>query len=55
MTKPFSAPDGDEDTWSEISTMKFDADATTHYVLLQPLNDDDIVRVIHCKFNYEIW
>ena len=35
--KPFSAPDGDEDTWSEIATKKFDVNARAHYALLQAL------------------
>ena len=34
VTKPFSAPFGDEDTWSEIATKKFEANAKTHYTLL---------------------
>jgi len=55
MIKPFSVPIGDEDTWSDIVTKKFDANAKAHYVLLQALNDDDIARIIHCKFAYEIW
>ena len=56
MTKPFSVPDGDEDTWSEIATKKFDATANekAYYALLQALNDDDIARVIHCKSAHEI-
>ena len=44
VTKLFSAPDADEDTWSKIVTKKFDANAKTHYALLQALNDDDIAR-----------
>ena len=55
VTKLFSAPLGDEDTWSEIITKEFDANARAHYALLQALNDDDISRVIHCKSAYEIW
>ena len=55
VTKPFSVPDGDEDTWSDIATKEFDANAKAHYALLQTLNDDDIGRVIYCKFTYEIW
>ena len=55
MTKPFSAPLGDEDTWSDIATKEFDANARARYALLQALNDDDISRVIHCKSAYEIW
>jgi len=55
VTKPFSVPTGDENTWSDIATKEFDANAKAHYALLQALNDDDIVRVIHCKSAYEIW
>jgi len=55
MTKPFSVPIGDENTWSDIATKEFDVNAKPHYVLLQALNDDDIARVIHCKSAYEIW
>ena len=50
MTKPFSVPICDEDSWSDIVTKEFDANTKTHYALLQALNDDDIVRVVHCKF-----
>ena len=45
VTKPFSVPDGNEDTCFEISTKEFDVNAKVHYVLLQALNDDNIVRV----------
>ena len=55
MTKPFSVPIGDKDTGSDIATKEFDANTKAHYVFLQALNDDDIVRVIHCKSAYEIW
>ena len=55
VTKPFSAPLGDEDTWSDIATKEFDANARAHYALLQSLNDDDIDRVVHCKSANEIW
>ena len=55
MTKPFSIPVGDEDTWSDIATKEFDANAKIHYALLQTLNDIDIARFIHCKSAYEIW
>ena len=55
VTKPFSIPSGDEDTWSDIATKEFEANTKEHYALLQALNDDDIDRVIHCKFTYEIW
>ena len=35
-TKLFSLLEGDEDTWSEITSKKFDANAKAHYVLLKP-------------------
>jgi len=54
VTKPFSVPVGDEDTWSDIVTKEFDANAKAHYALFQALNDDDIARVIHCKSAYKI-
>ena len=54
VTKLFSVPNGDEDTWSKIATNKLDAKAKSHYSLLQALNDD-IAKVIHCKSAHEIW
>ena len=42
VTKPFSVPAGDEDTWSDIATKDFDANAKAHYALLQALNDEQI-------------
>jgi len=55
VTKPFSVPVGDEDIWSDMATKEFDANTKAHYALLQVLNDNDIVRIIHCKSAYEIW
>ena len=55
MTKPFSVPIGDKDTWSDIATKEFVANAKAHYALFQALNVDDIVRAIHCKSAYDIW
>ena len=49
MTKPFSVPDGNDDTWSDVAIKEFDANIKAHYALLQTLNDDDIARVIHYK------
>ena len=54
VIKPFSVPISDEDTWSDIATKEFGANAKAHYALLQALNDDDIARVIHYKSAYEI-
>ena len=31
VTKPFSVPIGDEDTWSNIATKEFDVNAKAHY------------------------
>ena len=36
MTIPFSVLVGDEDTWSNIVTKEFNANAKAHYALLQP-------------------
>ena len=55
MTKPFSVPIGDEDTWSDIVTKEFHANAKAHYALLHVLNDGNITRVIYCKSAYKIW
>ena len=41
MTKPFSVPDNNKNTWSNAATKKFDANTKTHYALLQALNDDE--------------
>ena len=54
-TKLFNVSAGGENTWSDITTKKFDANIKTHYALFQALNDDDIARIIHCKSAYEIW
>jgi len=54
VTKLFSVPDADEDTWSEIITKEFDVNAKAHDALLQVLNDYDISKVIHYKSVYEI-
>ena len=44
VTKPFSVPNDDEDTWSNIATKEFDANAKARYALLQALNEGDIAR-----------
>jgi len=33
VTKPFSVSVGDEDTWSDIATKKFDANVKAYYAL----------------------
>jgi len=55
VTKYFSVPIDDEDTWSDIATNEFDDNAKAQYTLLQVLNDDDIARVIHYKSVNEVW
>ena len=56
VTKSFSVPDGDEATWSDVATKEFNTNAKVYFVMLQALNDDDIVRVIHhCKSAHGIW
>jgi len=55
ITKPFLVPNGNEDTWSDITFKEFEANVKAHYALLQALNDDDISSVINCKSAYEIW
>ena len=54
ITKEFVEPHGDEDTWSEATTKEYEANAKAQYALTQVLNDDDLFRVINCKFAYEV-
>ena len=55
ITKPFSVPNSDEDTWYDITIKEFEVNAKAHYTLLQAFNSDDISRVINCKSAYKIW
>ena len=55
MTKPYSAPEGEEDTWSDLTSKEFDANSKTQNALLLALNEDDLTQVIYCKSSYEIW
>ena len=55
LTKPFSKPEGEEDTWSELTSKEFDANSKAQNALLLALNEDDLTWVIHCKSAYEIW
>ena len=54
VTKPFSATLGDEDTWSDIAIKEYEANAKAKNALFLALNEDDLARVIHCEFAYEI-
>jgi len=38
----------------KLPIKKFDSNTKSHYALLQALNDDDLSRVIHCKYAFEI-
>ena len=39
VTKPFSAPTGDEDTWSDIASKEYEANAKTQNALFLALNE----------------
>jgi len=54
ITKPFVIPEGDEDTWSDITVKEFEANVKAHYSLLQTLNDNDISRAINFNSAYDI-
>ena len=49
VTKPFSVPIGDEDTWSDLISKEVDANSKAQNALLLALNEDDLTQVIHCK------
>ena len=55
LIKPYSAPVGEEDTWSDLTSKEVDANSKTQNALLLALNEDDLTRVIHYKSTYEIW
>jgi len=55
ITKEFVELHGDENTWSEATAKDYEANAKAQYALAQVLNDDDLSRVINCKFAYEVW
>ena len=55
LTKPFSEPVVEEDTWSDLTSKEVDANSKAQNALLLALNEDDLTRVIYCKSNYEIW
>ena len=55
FTKPYSEPVGEEDTWSDLTSKEVDANSKAQNVLLLALNEDDLIRDIHCKSAYEIW
>ena len=55
LTKPYSEPVGEEDTWSDLISKEVDANLKAQNALLLALNEDDLTRVIHCKSAYKIW
>ena len=55
LTKPYSAPVGEEDTWSDLTSKEVNANSKAQNALFLALNEDDLTRVIHCKSDYEIW
>ena len=55
LTKPYSRPESEEDTWSEFTFKEYEANSKAQNALITALNEDDLTRVIHCKSAYEIW
>ena len=55
ITKEFVEHHGDEETWPEVTTKDYEANAKTQYALTQALNDDDLSRAINCKSAFEVW
>ena len=54
ITKKFIEPHSDEYTWSEATAKDYEANARAQYALTQALNEDDLSRIINCKFAYEV-
>ena len=54
VTKEFVEPHSDEDTWSDATAKDYEANVKAQYALTQALNDDDLSRVINCKFAFEV-
>jgi len=55
ITKEFVKPHSDEDTWSEATAKDYEANAKAQYALTQAINDDDLSRIINCKYAYDVW
>ena len=49
VTKPYSAPTGEEVTWSDLASKEYDANSMAQNALLLALNEDDMTRVIQYK------
>ena len=45
ISKLFICPEGDEDSWFEITVKDYNAHSKVHYALLQALNDDDVSSI----------
>ena len=54
ISKQFVKPDDGEDTLSESTVKKYEANTKAKYALMQDLNDD-LSQVINCTFAYDIW
>ena len=50
ISKEFIEPHSDENIWSETIAKDYEANAKIQYALIQALNDDDLSRIINCKF-----
>ena len=54
LTKPYSVPVGEEDTWSDLTSKEFDANSKAQNALLFALNEDDLTRLsianLHMRF-----
>jgi len=55
ITKEFSDPLTNENTWSEATAKDYEANAKAQYALTQALNKDDLSHIINYKSAYEVW
>jgi len=53
IIKDFVEPHGGEDTWCEATAKDYEVNAKAQHALTQALNDD-LSRVINCKFAYAV-
>ena len=55
VTKPYSVPTGEQGSLSDLASKEYEANSKAQSALLLTLNEDDMIRIIHCKPAYEIW
>ena len=55
IIKSFIIPEGNKDTWSDITVKKFEANAKAHFAILQALNNNVISRVVNYTSAYDFW